>query len=80
VGLHTGLLRLTAPCASHTVDAIWTTRHLRNESDFGYHFNNVMLAPPARSAAHGRGQPAQLGVAVSWTRTGRRLPGADPSR
>lgn len=33
--MHSGVLRLTAPLKSHTLDAIWTHRRLSNESDFG---------------------------------------------
>lgn len=45
--LHAGLLRLTAPFKSHTLDAIWVNRHLMNESDFGRVVDNVM---PSRDA------------------------------
>jgi hypothetical protein len=40
--LHSGLLRLTAPVGSHTVDAIWANRHLTNDFDFGTSVDNVM--------------------------------------
>jgi len=45
--LHTGLLRVTAPLGSHTLDAIWATRHLRSESNFGVRLMNRMLAREA---------------------------------
>ena len=45
--LHTGLLRLTAPRGSHTFDAIWTSRHLQSEAEFGIRFMNVMTAHQA---------------------------------
>jgi hypothetical protein len=58
--LHTGLLRLTAPRGSHTFDAIWITRHLQSESDFGVRFNNVMTAHEAGLAIDVRLNSVQL--------------------
>ena len=58
--LHAGLLRLTAPRGSHTFDAIWITRHLRSESDFGVRFNNVMTAHEAALAPAVRLNSVQL--------------------
>ena len=58
--LHTGLMRLTAPRGSHTFDAIWITRHLRSESDFGVRLNNVMTAHEAALAPDVRLNSVQL--------------------
>jgi len=45
--LHTGLLRLTAPVGQHTLDAVWATRWLQLESNFGTTLMNRMLTRAA---------------------------------
>jgi hypothetical protein len=45
--LQSGVLRLTAPLKSHTLDAIWAHRGLTNESDFGTRSGAVMLSHDA---------------------------------
>ena len=45
--LQSGVLRLTAPLKSHTLDAIWAYRGLTNESDFGTTTGAVMLSHDA---------------------------------
>ena len=58
--LHIGLLHLTAPLRSHTLDAIWATRHLRSESGFGTRFMNRMLAHEAGLVGPTRVNSVQL--------------------
>lgn len=45
--LSSGVLRLTGLLGSHTIDAIWTARHLSVESDFGRAVDNVMFSHDA---------------------------------
>lgn len=45
--LQSGVLRLTALSRSHTLDAIWATRHLTNDSDFGQTVDGVMYSHDA---------------------------------
>ncbi|MFL5462715.1 MAG: carboxypeptidase regulatory-like domain-containing protein [Gemmatimonadaceae bacterium] len=45
--MQSGVLRLTAPLRSHTIDAIWASRRLSNESDFGTSSGTVMLSHDA---------------------------------
>jgi hypothetical protein len=44
---HTGLLRLTAPLGSHTIDAIGATRRIRSETGFGTVLDGRMLTHDA---------------------------------
>jgi hypothetical protein len=45
--LQSGVLRLTAPLQSHTLDAIWAHRRLSNESEFGTRVGAFMLSHDA---------------------------------
>ncbi len=58
--LHIGLLRVTAPLRSHTLAAIWATRHLRSESNFGVQLMNRMLAREAGLGGRTRVNSVQL--------------------
>src|SRR5437773_3156208 len=49
---HMAMARLTALRGRHTVDAIWTTRHLSSESDFGVQVQGVMLSRDAGIASN----------------------------
>lgn len=44
---HAGVARLTALRGRHTLDAIWTTRRLSTESNFGVRLNGFMLSHDA---------------------------------
>ncbi len=44
---HIAMARLTAVGGRHTVDAIWTARHLSTESNFGVRLNGIMLSRDA---------------------------------
>jgi carboxypeptidase family protein len=58
--LHTGLLRITAPLRSHTLDAIWATRQVRSESNFGVQLATRMLAREAGLVGRTRVNSVQL--------------------
>ncbi|HEU5183424.1 MAG TPA: carboxypeptidase regulatory-like domain-containing protein [Gemmatimonadaceae bacterium] len=58
--VHTGLLRLTAPRRSHTLDAIWATRHILSESGFGTHSAGIMLSHDAGVGNSSRVNSVQL--------------------
>lgn len=45
--VNSGLVRLTAPIGSHTLDAIWATRHFATESVFGLRVGGFMLSHDA---------------------------------
>ena len=44
---HTGVARLTTVLGRHTVDAIWTGRHLSTESNFGVQVNGLLQSHDA---------------------------------
>jgi hypothetical protein len=58
--LHTGLLRVTAPLGSHTIDAIAATRHIRSQTGFGTVLDNRMLSHDAGISADSRVTSVQL--------------------
>ncbi len=57
---HTALVRLTAPLGSHTVDAIWGTRHHRAESSFGFRLAGIPLSHDAGIVGGSRVTSVQL--------------------
>ena len=57
---HTGLLRLTAHVRSHSLDAIWSMRHIWSESGFGVRLNGFMLAHEAGLIGINRVNSVQL--------------------
>ena len=57
---HTGLLRLTAPLGSHTLDLIGATRRIRSETDFGTLLDGRMLTRDAGSSTNSRVTSVQL--------------------
>jgi hypothetical protein len=58
--VHIGLLRLTAPLRSHTLDAIWATRHILSESGFGTRSAGIMLSHDAGIGNSSRVTSVQL--------------------
>jgi hypothetical protein len=52
--LHTGLVRLTAPLGSHTLDVIGGTRRIRSETDFGIFVEGRMLSHDAGISTNSR--------------------------
>ncbi|MFL5472829.1 MAG: carboxypeptidase regulatory-like domain-containing protein [Gemmatimonadales bacterium] len=57
---HTGLLRLTAPLGSHTLDALAATRRIRSETAFGTLLDNRMLTHDAGVLGDSRVNSIQL--------------------
>jgi carboxypeptidase family protein/TonB-dependent receptor-like protein len=57
---HTGLLRLTAPLGSHTLDAIGATRRIRSEIGFGTVLDGRMLTHDAGVSGNTRVNSIQL--------------------
>jgi carboxypeptidase family protein/TonB-dependent receptor-like protein len=57
---HTGLLRLTAPLGTHTLDAIGATRRIRSELGFGTALDGRMLTHDAGLSLNSRVTSVQL--------------------
>lgn len=58
--LHTGLMRLTAPLESHTLDAVAATRRIRSTTDFGTLVDGRMLSREAGISTDSRVTSLQL--------------------
>jgi hypothetical protein len=71
---HTGLLRLTAPLGSHTIDAIGATRRIRSEIGFGAVLDSRILSHDAGISGNSQVTSIQLRHVTILHPRGRGLP------